>query len=258
MMRRRKGELTVFSIATLDVFASAMGVFMLIAVVLFPYYMKNEDAITARDQARVEAAEARAAIAAAEAQAADAASAAAAAQEQAERARQDAAEQARRARAAESQVRQTFLLVLINWSTTDDVDLHLRDPSGAWFSWERPRISGRPGELSEDVIRGPGNEVWQVDAASPGLYYVCANLFTPRATGPLRVRGSVFHKDGRIVLPEINLDRRGRARVRPMGVIAVDAEGGVSLRPASQATCPEFRTVDFDPKALWQLGSQWG
>lgn len=251
MMRRRKGELTVFSIATLDVFASAMGVFMLIAVVLFPYYMKNEDAITARDQARVDAAEARAAVAAAEAQATEA-------QAQARQARQEAAEQERRARAAESLVRQTFLLVLINWSTTDDVDLHLRDPSGAWFSWERPRVPGRPGELSEDVIRGPGNEVWQVDAASSGRYSVCVNLFNPRSAGPVRVRGSVFHKDGRIELPEVRLERHGRGRVRPMGVVVVDAEGNVSLQPAAQATCPEFRTVDFDPKAHGGSGHQWG
>lgn len=248
MMRRRREDLTVFGIATLDVFASAMGVFMLIAVVLFPYYMKNEDAITARDQARIEAAEASAASAAAEARAADAVSAAAAAQAQAERASHEAAERERRARAAESRMRQTFLLVLINWSTIDDVDLHLRDPSGAWFSWEQPRVSGRPGELSEDVIRGPGNEVWQVDGAPPGRYDVCANLFNPRATGRLNVHGSVYYKDGRIPLPEITLTRQGRNRVRPLAVIEVDAEGGVVLRPAAQANCPAFRTVDFDPK----------
>lgn len=248
-MRRRKGELTVFSIATLDVFASAMGVFMLIAVVLFPYYMKNVDAIAARDTARAQAAAARAASTEAQAAAAAAIVAAQSAQDDVERATREAAEMERRARAAESQLRQTFLLVLINWNTTDDVDLHLRDPSGAWFSWERPRIQGRPGTLSEDVLRGPGNEVWQVDSASPGRYVVCVNRFHSRTTGAVRVRGSVYHQDGRIALNEVMLTSGGASRTLPMAVIAVDDDGKVRLQPTNQATCPQFRLVEYDPKA---------
>jgi hypothetical protein len=248
MMRRRKGELTVFSIATLDVFASAMGVFMLIAVVLFPYYMKNVDAIAARDTARAQMAAARAASAEAQAAAAAAIVAAQSAQDDVQRANREAAELERRARAAESQLRQTFLLVLINWDTTDDVDLHLRDPSGAWFSWERPRIPGRPGELSEDVLRGPGNEVWQVDSASPGRYFICVNRFHSRTTGGVRVRGNVYHQDGRIALNEVTLTRGGTSRTLPMAVIVVDDDGKVRLQPASQATCPQFRLVEYDPK----------
>lgn len=259
-MRRRKAELTVFSIATLDVFASAMGVFMLIAVILFPYYMKNVDAISARDTARVEALAAQAAAAAAEADARqaeesarraqeDAADRVAAAEADVQSARDDAAQQEQRARAAERQLRQTFLLVLINWSTADDVDLHLRDPSGAWFSWERPRIQGRPGSLSQDVQRGPGNEVWQVESAAPGLYVVCANRFRPRTSGQVRVQGDVYHQDGRLSLNAVMLAPQGDNRVRPMAVIAVDDEGGVSLRPIGQASCPEFRIVDHDPKS---------
>lgn len=248
MMRRRKGELTVFSIATLDVFASAMGVFMLIAVVLFPYYLKNVDAIAARDIARAQAAAAQTAVAEAQADATAAIIAAQSAQEIARKATEDATEMERRARAAESQLRNTFLLVLINWSATDDIDLHLRDPSGAWFSWQRSRIRGRPGELSEDVVRGPGNEVWQVDSAPPGRYYVCANRFHNRTTGAVRVRGNVYHQNGRLELSEVLLQSQGASRTLPMGVVVVDAEGGVTLQPASQATCPQFRMVDFDPK----------
>lgn len=259
-MRRRKAELTVFSIATLDVFASAMGVFMLIAVILFPYYMKNVDAISARDTARAEALAAQAAAAAAEADARqaeesarraqeDAADRVAAAEADVQSARDDAAQQEQRARAAERQLRQTFLLVLINWSTADDVDLHLRDPSGAWFSWERPRIQGRPGSLSQDVQRGPGNEVWQVESAAPGLYVVCAALFLPRTAGPVRVQGDVYHQDGRLSLNAVMLAPQGDNRASPMAAIAVDDEGGVSLRPIGQASCPEFQIVDDELKS---------
>lgn len=249
MIRRRKEELTVFSIATLDVFASAMGVFMLISVVLFPYYMKNADAIAARDTARAQAAAAQRANAEAQSAAAAAIVAAQAAQDLAQKSSQEAAEMESRARAAESQLRQTFLLILINWSTIDDVDLHVRDPTGAWFSWDRPRIQGRPGELSEDVLRGPGNEVWQVESATPGVYFVCAHRFSYRTTGPVRVRGSVYHQDGRLALNEVQLAMGESSRTLPLAAIHVDDEGKVRLQPARQASCPRFRSVEYDPKA---------
>src|SRR5690606_21825283 len=40
-MRRPSRELNIFSISALDLFASAMGAFILIAVILFPYYQQN-------------------------------------------------------------------------------------------------------------------------------------------------------------------------------------------------------------------------
>ena len=44
-MRRPSRQLNIFSISALDLFASAMGAFVIIAVILFPYYMKNDDAV---------------------------------------------------------------------------------------------------------------------------------------------------------------------------------------------------------------------
>lgn len=40
-MRRRSREINIFSISALDLFASAMGAFILVAVVLFPYYRQT-------------------------------------------------------------------------------------------------------------------------------------------------------------------------------------------------------------------------
>jgi Mg-chelatase subunit ChlD len=42
MRRKRNRELNPFGIAALDLFASAMGVFLLIALVAFPYYLKSD------------------------------------------------------------------------------------------------------------------------------------------------------------------------------------------------------------------------
>lgn len=40
MRKRKSREINIFSISTLDLFASAMGVFLLIAIVALPYYLK--------------------------------------------------------------------------------------------------------------------------------------------------------------------------------------------------------------------------
>ncbi len=40
MRRRKNKEINIFSISALDLFASAMGVFLLIAIVALPYYLK--------------------------------------------------------------------------------------------------------------------------------------------------------------------------------------------------------------------------
>ena len=41
-MKKKNREITVFSISALDLFCSAMGVFMILCFVLFPYYQKKE------------------------------------------------------------------------------------------------------------------------------------------------------------------------------------------------------------------------
>ena len=54
------------------------------------------------------------------------------------------------------QLAKSFLVLYVRWDTLDDVDLHLTDPSGAEFWWDKHKtIPGRPGELSEDNVIGP-------------------------------------------------------------------------------------------------------
>jgi hypothetical protein len=40
-MNRRRGDLQVFSLSMLDVIASALGVFLVLVVVLLPYYRRD-------------------------------------------------------------------------------------------------------------------------------------------------------------------------------------------------------------------------
>lgn len=56
MRRRGSRELNIFNMSALDLFASAMGAFILVALILFPYYLKSDSAI---EPAVVDALEAR-------------------------------------------------------------------------------------------------------------------------------------------------------------------------------------------------------
>jgi len=91
-MKLKDRTLNVFSISALDLFASAMGTFILIAVVLFPYYLntKNAGAEAKRQAAEIESLQRRAAQA--KAKAAKAKQEAAKAKAEAEKAKRAAQE----------------------------------------------------------------------------------------------------------------------------------------------------------------------
>jgi hypothetical protein len=242
-MRSRHREIATLSLSMLDVIAGAMAAFLILMVILLPYYEKS-----AVDQATL-IAELRQAVTAAQAAQARAEAAAQEAQGQAEEAIQQAQRQAEEARAqaataqaeaqrqqsrAEALARQlarTFLVLYVRWDTHDDVDLHLTDPSGAEFFWNRHKtIPGRPGELSEDNVIGPGNEVWEIRDAPAGDYRVDVRLYTVRdQRKPVLVKGRVFHRDGSELFTEAQLSTQGQ-RVR-IATIRVDDSGGVRLVP---------------------------
>ena len=117
-MKRPSRELNIFSVSALDLFASAMGAFILIAVILFPYYQQNAkivqelkeakaaatQAIAERDKAEAERAQADAAAKAAEARAQSAEQRVQAAEKRAQSAEAQAKSAEARAAAAEAKV----------------------------------------------------------------------------------------------------------------------------------------------------------
>ena len=238
-MRRHNREISTLSLSMLDVIAGAMAAFLILMVILLPYYGKetvNQEAlITELRQAVAEAETARSAAEdaaeAAQAQANQAQADMAAAQAQARQAQTEAERQQARAEGLARQLAHTFLVLYIRWDTHDDVDLHLTDPSGAEFWWNRHKIiPGRPGELSEDNIVGPGNEVWEIRDAPAGDYRVEVQLYGIRdRRKPVVVKGRVFHRDGSAVFGEVSLSELGqRERI---ATIRVDENGRVGLVP---------------------------
>lgn len=95
-MKRPNRTLEIFSISALDLFASALGAFILVAVILFPYYLKNFEVVAENKQMASDMKAMKTKLAAAEAEAEEQKKKAATAQ-----ARADAAEA--RAKAASAQ-----------------------------------------------------------------------------------------------------------------------------------------------------------
>ena len=223
-MKRRNREINIFNLSMLDVISGAMGAFLIIMVILLPYYKKESiDYQKELKESRQAEQMAQAAQRAAEESLRAAESAMRAAQA-------DAALNRQRANAAAQQLAKTFLLVHIEWDTKfQDVDLHVVDPSGTEFSYEHKTYPGRAGALSVDSQFGPGNEVWSSPAAVPGDYRIYANLYNLHGVNDTpTVTGSVIHRDGSTALPATRLAAKQQKVL--VATVTVAADGGVSVR----------------------------
>lgn len=229
-MRRPNRHIEIFSISALDLFASALGAFILVAIILFPYYLKDQDA-----SAKLAATEAETARVREEAAAALTAKDAALAKLQATLDQETARTATLRTELDRSRTQQgkAFLVVGLRWTTpAADIDLHVTDPAGNEFYWFKNNTNRRdypqsPAELSYDMTSGPAVELWQDAAATPGRYAIdyVANTLPDGYTA--EVFGTVFDRDGRHDLPPRVL-RKAKERVRG-AFLDVGADGHVAI-----------------------------
>ena len=221
-MKSRSREINVFSMSALDLFASALGAFILISIVLMPYFLRLSDEQVAQLQQDLEEAQAsqretRRQLEQAEGalqQCEERAQRESACREQlaelqAEVERLRAELEAAQSESAQTQpalqrcqerlevceerLLRTFLTVVIHWGKDDDqyyrsqdVDLHIIDAAGREFNYQAKTIPGRPGELRWDTQHSPGVEIWEVPEAPPGQYRFLYNFYSraaPRADG---------------------------------------------------------------------------
>ena len=199
-MKARGQALNIFSMSALDLFASALGAFILLAVIALPFFANTaqlDDATLLSQivQTREELAQA---------------------QEELAQAQEELKEGAKA----------NFMVVIISWSTTDDVDLHVTDPAGNEFFYEQKEHPGSEAKLEVDVTKGPGNELWLHPKVTPGEYVVEYVYFNDRNGRPVRVRGTVLHRDGRIALPEVTLRSASPRERQRAAVLRVAAEDG--------------------------------
>jgi hypothetical protein len=201
--------------SVLDLFAAALGAFILIAVILFPNYMKQEK--TALElEATKEGLQAREQIL-------NQCKAALSIKDQA-------------LSTCEVALASTFLVIAIEWSASGnyDVDLHVFDPDQNEFFWGKSNRTRRDyptsdAQLSYDNTRGPGVELWQDPKAAPGSYKIAYDYYTsPGANLPVDVKGNVFYRNGRIELPTVTLTEIHK--LHPVASVVVGTRGDIEVR----------------------------
>ena len=229
-MRRPHRNIEIFSMSVLDMFASALGAFIMVTVILFPYYRRDVRAEIAAAEARLEtldAARIQQTRRAAELESAFARNAAAL---DALRQTRSAAEQcARELAVCRRELGRTFLLVQASWNDSADINLEVIDPAGHIFSWDRNNRSGTDypdtqSQLSIDIAIGPGIEVWMAPNAPVGKYELRYSLSRP-AEIDIGVDGFYFTRSGRETLPHINI-RTGQSSAR-VGMLDIQEDGTI-------------------------------
>lgn len=202
MKRRPNRDINIFSISALDLFASAMGTFILLTVILFPYYQKHADV-----------------------------------EKQLSELRSQLAQTQQQLQQCHDRLSYTFLSVVLKWETQNqDVDLHVVDTEGHEFYYQRhnrnrtdfPSVET---ELSVDTIKGPGVEIWENSRAKPGRYKIYANLYNRHGNSenPV-VKSNLYYRDGAKQLPDLTLTQEGENQKTLIAVVEVNSGGEVVVQ----------------------------
>jgi hypothetical protein len=221
--------------SVLDMFASALGAFIMCAIILFPYYHeikyfeknieKTKDAIR-KSEEDLQAVKQRVKL-----------------DEETQKQLQQRLRAAQtstaeldlcraEATACRVSLQETFLVISIEWSERCDIDLYVKDPRGNEYSFSTPnKLPGSDAELSLDMKDGPGIEIWQVSVATPGQYEVSYKPAGSRI-GRVSVKGLEIDRSGRHELPTraIQCEIKNKMKV---ATIQVDASGIVTRQIAA-------------------------
>ena len=229
-MRRPNREINIFGMSALDLFASALGAFILITLVLFPYFPNISSAPPeppppgqdpeALQACQADLAQTRKNLA------------------QLQESQKSLQKAQERLQQCAKELRQKFLLVLMSWSNPgDDVDLFIRDPQGNIFHYRRKRNPGTPAKFEEDNTNGPGNEIWLHPQATPGKYEICYNYYRNRSGfNSVAVRGAYVTPAGRHSLGTTTMYTAGQgaASTEHVASILIDRQGNATLQRGSR------------------------
>jgi uncharacterized protein YfaP (DUF2135 family) len=116
------------------------------------------------------------------------------------------------------------LVVMITWNTDNtDVDLHVFEPTGeeCFYSNRTTKIGG---EITQDVTRGYGPEMYVLPKAAPGKYRIQAHYYASdrnRASARSKVQALIFEDWGtpsqkvhdKVITLEIGKDKHDLAEI---------------------------------------------
>ena len=223
--------------SVLDMFASALGAFIMISVILFPFYNQAKQLEQARDSIK---------------KTNDHLGKVQAELLKSEETSRTQLEQIRRGSefrtsvlaceqtmsACKASLTKVFLAIGMEWEESCDVDIYITDPAQRQFYYSSRKIPPSKAELSIDMLYGPGIEVWQNPEAETGDYKVhykkggsCPALASGADT--VTVKGWLIDRSGGIrLLPEMALTQSNESA--DVAIIHVSADGLSSIRPADR------------------------
>jgi hypothetical protein len=189
--------------SVLDMFASALGAFIMCAIILFPYYHETKDFEKNIEKAKEAIKKSLEDLQATKQRVKMDEETEKRLQQQLHAAQTSTAEldQCRaEATACRASLNETFLVISIEWSERCDVDLYVKDPRGNEYSFAAKKFNGSDAELSLDMQDGPGIEIWQVSVATPGQFEISYKPAGSRS-GRVSVKGLEIDRSGRHELP---------------------------------------------------------
>jgi len=237
-MKRLNREINIFSMSALDLFASAMGSFILLAVILFPYYLKNADIVSTMSDLRQKLEKTQQQLQTCSNERQQCQQQRAQLQQDLQKCQAQTSKQSeittlkRDLKNCQQKLRHTFLAVVMKWQTQkQDVDLHVIDPNYNEFYYKkhnrtRSHFPNVNAELSVDTIKGPGIEIWENQYIKQGIYKVYAKLYARKGNtkNPV-VKTTIYYRDGSKKLPNITLHETNKKKL--IAEIEINAAGDV-------------------------------
>jgi hypothetical protein len=223
--------------SVLDMFASALGAFILISVILFPYFNRSMQIKTNEKKQ----AEIKNSIVEQEATSKKIAETIESHESELREGPEAFAAlgQCRRiASHCEAALSKTFLVFGIEWEEDCDVDLYVTDPRGNQFGYTTNNVGSRhfpasQGELSLDMRWGPGIEIWQNPDAQRGDYVISYNLAAAKSVTEVKVKGWwIDRTKGRQDMPERTL--HSGSPMTKIATMHLNADGSTELAVAGQ------------------------
>ncbi len=189
-MKRSQRDTTVFSLSALDLFCSAMGVFMVLSFIALPSFPNTSTATPEPTPAQPEPTPAP---------------------------------------TPAPPVKLACLVVSIEWRENTDIDLHVFDPQGNHFYWpeNKKQFPNSPALLTQDS-RTAGKEIWVSPLAKPGKYEIYCNLFAmPGRTSPTSVKMTLMSASGTDDLRPFTLTQAGRDKGKHIATIIVKEDATI-------------------------------
>lgn len=215
MRQRKNREINIFSMSALDLFASGLGAFLVLMILMFPYYKKESDTLAklAKSQEAVQACQ------------------------------QDLSKAQATVKQCQDKLASTMLIVSMSWqhvgggSSEHDVDMFIRDPDGNNYYFNArndPPRSNFPSDarISTDIKQTPGYEVFEDPVARSGTYSIEIALYKKNvsSTQPISVQMKIYTRDGVKELPAVtirpdsDLGRRIKA-----ATVQIDRSGDIRI-----------------------------